>query len=223
VSCPTTRRKFGYRNIPYHCRHGHNRITIPLLPKEAAMNPIRSRPRSLALLTALAVTVLALVAPTAAGASTTAAPSCSTHWGSQAKGGAPTPAPSATVAGVRAGRHACYDRLVIDVAGPRTFGAWTVRYVPVVKADPSDRVVPLRGGAFLQITLGASGTLTTPGRPLVGVTGFSTFRQVKGAGAFEGVSTIGLGVRARLPFRVFTLSGPAAGETRLVVDVAHGW
>ena len=189
------------------------------------MNPIRSRPRSLTLLTALALTVLALVAPAAADASTTAAPSCSTHWGSQAKGGTPTPAPSATVTGVRAGRHTCYDRLVIDVAGPRAFSAWSVTYVPVVKADPSDRVVPLRGGAFLQITLGAGGSLTTPGRPLVGVTGFSAFRQVKGAGAFEGVSSIGLGVRARLPFRVLTLSGipGSARGTRVVVDVAHHW
>ncbi|WP_425557254.1 AMIN-like domain-containing (lipo)protein [Kribbella aluminosa] len=35
-------------------------------------------------------------------------------------------------------------------------------------------------------------------------------------------STIGLGVRARLPFRVCTLVGPGS-DTRLVVDVAHQW
>jgi hypothetical protein len=37
------------------------------------------------------------------------------------------------------------------------------------------------------------------------------------AGSFEGQSTIGLGVRARLPFRVLQLPG------RLVIDVAHHW
>jgi hypothetical protein len=52
---------------------------------------------------------------------------------------------------------------------------------------------------------------------LVNVTGFSTFRQVAWAGSFEGQTTVGLGVRARLPFRVFTLPG------RVVVDVAHVW
>jgi hypothetical protein len=36
------------------------------------------------------------------------------------------------------------------------------------------------------------------------------------AGDLEG-ATVGLGVRERLPFRVFTLTGP----DRLVVDVAH--
>ena len=38
----------------------------------------------------------------------------------------------------------------------------------------------------------------------------------------ESQATIGLGVRARLPFRVFTLTGPGSGS-RLVVDVAHRW
>jgi hypothetical protein len=34
--------------------------------------------------------------------------------------------------------------------------------------------------------------------------------------------TLGLGVRGRLPFRVFTLDGPGAGS-RIVIDVAHRW
>jgi hypothetical protein len=36
------------------------------------------------------------------------------------------------------------------------------------------------------------------------------------------ITKLGLGVRARLPFRVFTLAGPGSG-TRLVIDVAHQW
>ena len=33
---------------------------------------------------------------------------------------------------------------------------------------------------------------------------------------------IGLGVRARLPYRVFVLDG-SGGGSRLVIDVAHRW
>ena len=54
------------------------------------------------------------------------------------------------------------------------------------------------------------------------MTGYSTFRQVVSAGTFEGYSSFGLGVRARLPFRVFVLDGPGT-SSRLVVDVAHRW
>jgi hypothetical protein len=54
------------------------------------------------------------------------------------------------------------------------------------------------------------------------VTGWQTFRQIAWAGSFEGQSTIGLGVRAKLPFRVLVLQGPGAGS-RFVIDVAHRW
>ncbi|HAG60432.1 MAG TPA: hypothetical protein DCL83_14500, partial [Arthrobacter bacterium] len=57
---------------------------------------------------------------------------------------------------------------------------------------------------------------------LANVAGYQTFRQVAYAGSFEGYTTLGLGVRARLPFRVFTLDGPGTGS-RLVIDVAHFW
>ncbi len=59
----------------------------------------------------------------------------------------------------------------------------------------------------------------------VDVGGFRTFRQVAWAGSHEGASTLGLGVRARLPFRVTVLAG-APGRpngARVVVDVAHAW
>ncbi|HEY8820344.1 MAG TPA: hypothetical protein VIM49_00085 [Dermatophilaceae bacterium] len=52
--------------------------------------------------------------------------------------------------------------------------------------------------------------------------GFSTFRQIASGGSFEGYTTIGLGVRARLPMRAFVLAGPGTGS-RVVIDVAHHW
>jgi hypothetical protein len=92
--------------------------------------------------------------------------------------------------------------------------------------DPRGDVLPLRGGAFLQIVLQSPAQLATAcPDELVDVTGYRTFRQVALAGNFEGVTSLGLGVRARLPFRVFTLAGiPGdADGTRVVLDVAHSW
>ncbi|MFE3360898.1 hypothetical protein ACFXOQ_37740, partial [Streptomyces californicus] len=66
---------------------------------------------------------------------------------------------------------------------------------------------------------GASTYLPSNRSDLVNVNGYQTFRQVAWAGSFEGQTTLGLGVRARLPFRVFTLEGPS----RVVIDVAHYW
>jgi hypothetical protein len=43
---------------------------------------------------------------------------------------------------------------------------------------------------------------------------------VTNAGSFDGQTTYGLGVRARFPFRVFTIAGR---HGRIVIDVAHRW
>jgi hypothetical protein len=59
-------------------------------------------------------------------------------------------------------------------------------------------------------------------RELVDVSGFDTFRQVAYAGSFEGETTLGLGVRARLPFTAYVLPGPGS-SSRVVIDVAHLW
>jgi hypothetical protein len=182
----------------------------------------RSRLAALVLLLLLCSLLLVPVSP--AGAAT---PYCGIRWGSLDKSSSALPS-TAPVTGVRAGRHTCYDRLVVDVAGD--VGGYTVRYVPQVTQDGSGAVIPTRGGAALQITVAdpsydLNGAATyTPANPaeVVGVTGFSTFRQVVWAGTFEGYTSLGLGVRARLPFRVFPLDGPGTGS-RLVVDVAHFW
>ena len=55
--------------------------------------------------------------------------------------------------------------------------------------------------------------------------GYDTLRSVVYGGSFEGTTVFGVGVRARLPFRVFTLPGipGSANGTRVVIDVAHLW
>jgi hypothetical protein len=174
------------------------------------------------------------VAPAVAAGSTARAPYCGIRWGSLEK--TDPDMTSASITNVRAGRHACFDRLVIDL-GPKVAGlfgpdesGFHVEYVDVVTQDGSGAPVPLAGGAFLQVVVrapsfDANGNPTyhpANGRQLVNVRGFRTFRQVADAGSFEGQTTFGLGVRARLPFRVFLLAGPGAGS-RVVIDVAHRW
>jgi hypothetical protein len=170
----------------------------------------------------LTTAIAAFVLPATAQAS----PYCGITWGSLAKQAGDS-APSfggSELAAVRAGQHACYDRLVLDVTGSTRVASYRVEYVPAVRSDGSGAVVALKGGAFLQISLGVNNNASPPAfsGDVAAVSGFRTFRQVAAAGGFEGYTREGLGVRARLPFRVFTLAGPGT-TARVVIDVAHAW
>ncbi|GAA1577781.1 hypothetical protein GCM10009789_34070 [Kribbella sancticallisti] len=188
--------------------------------------PIRTAFAALAIaaVPAAAIAVPALAEGTKTASS--AATACPTGWGSLPE--ANSRYGTAPLVDVRTGRHTCFDRLVFDIAGKAP--GYSARYVTNVYQDGSGQLVPLRGGAKLELVLRApayndAGRSTyTPAnrRELTNVTGYTTFRQVAYAGSFEGQTTVGLGVRARLPFRVFTLAGPGT-HSRVVVDVAHSW
>ena len=60
---------------------------------------------------------------------------------------------TASVTNVRTGQHYCFDRMVVDLNGP--VKGYTVQYVPVVVQDGSGADIPLRGRAFLQVTVNA--------------------------------------------------------------------
>ena len=199
-----------------------------------ALQPSLSIVRPLVL--ALAVTLApaaAVGAATAAAATATAttatAAACKAEWGSLVKQRAPYT--SKQITNVRSGRRPCFDRLVVDVnARGKGRPGYQVRYVRRVTKDGSGANVPLRGGARLLIIVNAP-AYDRRGRPtyrpanrreLVDVDGYRTFRQVAWAGSFEGQTTIGLGVRARLPMRAF-VTRDAAGRHRVVIDVAHRW
>ena len=174
---------------------------------------------------AAAVLLSAVTVTTAATATAASAPYCGIYWGSVPKAQEPTAV--APLTNVRAGRHECFDRLVFDMSAKAD--GFRVGYVPEVYTDGAGFLVPLRGGAKLQVIVIAPDNdnyqrtyLPANRAELVDVTGWQTFRQIAWAGSFEGQSTVGLGVRARLPFRVFTLDGPGGGS-RIVVDVAHYW
>ena len=173
-----------------------------------------------------AATATAAPAPASASTATSSAATvCEQVWGSLPK------SRSTMVAGpmtnIRSGRHTCYDRLVVDVRGAAA--GYRVAYVSQIIQDGSGAVVPVRGGAKLQITINApayndagEATYQPPNPPeAVNVSGYQTLRQVRWRGSFEGASGIGVGVRARLPFRVFTLTD--GGTSRVVIDVKHTW
>ena len=153
-------------------------------------------------LTAIVVAVgLGLLAP----GSASAASYCGLVWGSLAKSNQAMSA--ASVTNVRTGQHYCFDRLVIDLKGKA--GGYNVRYVSKVVQDGSGLPIKLRGGAFLQVTAHSpsydsdtgKATFTPANRSEVtNVSKYQTFRQLAWAGSFEGYTTLGLGVRARLPF-----------------------
>ncbi|MEU0844178.1 hypothetical protein ABZ370_32525 [Streptomyces sp. NPDC005962] len=179
----------------------------------------------------LAVTAGTAEAAQASGAGTAAAgtaAACATGWGSGEK-----TAPSGShkpLENIRTGQHECFDRMVFDVKGATAADEvrFDARYVDVLHQDGSGDLIPVNGGAILEIRVGApsydyeTGTSTYPGKarqqlPGVNVNGYKTFRDTRYGASFEGDTQIGLGVRARLPFRVFQSDG------HVIVDVAHSW
>jgi hypothetical protein len=176
---------------------------------------------TLALAVGLATGMTAAAPPPSAAAN----PSCAVTWGSHAKGN-PT-MNGAQVIGVRTGKHECFDRLVIDMR--YKLKGYDVRYFHVSREGSGDPVY-LAGGADIQIIVRGP-AYNQSGHPTynppswdhaVKLDGHRTFRQVAFAGSFEGQTTFGLGVRAKLPFRVQIMDGPGTGS-RLVIDVAHQW
>jgi hypothetical protein len=103
-----------------------------------------------AFVTSLLLSATVLVGTGPAGAApASAATTCRTAWGSR-----PQTSPSVRtteITGVRTGTHACFDRLVVDLAGHGD--GWFVRYVDQVRADGSGNVVPVRGGARLEVVV----------------------------------------------------------------------
>ena len=98
----------------------------------------------------------------------------------------------------------------------------SIGYANGLAQGASGLPLQVRGGAFLALAIHNVSTEGSFPLASASVAGFRTFREVVVTDDFEGVVGFGLGVRARLPFRMFILPGPGAGS-RLVIDVAHRW
>jgi hypothetical protein len=109
---------------------------------------------------------------------------------------------------------------------------YRVQYAdPVTQGAGFDLAPYMAGGALLRVVLLdpdhniETGAITydhKPGDHVANVLRDRTLRDVMFGGSSEGYTTFGVGVRARLPFRVFVLSGPGT-HNRIVLDIAHQW
>ena len=182
------------------------------------------------LVAALVVGLTVLEGPTWAGAATrtATAPYCGITWGSLDKSGGGL-SPGALLA-TRTGQHDCYDRLVFDFDGPANGFAVGYRSEVYTEGEGAPLSGQTAGGALIGVHLrepayDQAGHPTYPyrsGDHVANVAGYRTLRDVSYGGTFEGYTTFAVGVRARLPFRVFVLAGPGS-HSRIVLDVAHRW
>lgn len=128
---------------------------------------------------------------------------------------------TAVLTAVRTGQHGSFERLTLEFTS--SFGEANVGYVPVVHADPSDRVVPLQGSSFLRVAVhgAVAHWPATPSRayggPSTVTPGYPTLKQVCIAGDFEAVLSFGIGLDRTAGFQVTRLQSP----DRLVVDIAE--
>ncbi|MFJ9417116.1 hypothetical protein ACIRPT_23420 [Streptomyces sp. NPDC101227] len=180
---------------------------------------------------ALAAAGLAATAGSANAASgpvgkAASAKACSTAWGSGAKSA--TDAYGKPLKNITTSRSACYDRMVFDIGGAGGKVGYHVGYVNEFHQDGSGERIPVKGGAILEIFVSApsfdsaTGKQTYAGKagkslPGVNLTGYKTFKDTKFGASFEGQTQVGLGTRAKLPFRV------SQSGHELIVDVAHSW
>jgi hypothetical protein len=133
------------------------------------------------------------------------------------------PDPVPLVLNLRLGRHATFDRAVVDLSGPLT--GYRVGYVKKLTYDGSGAPVPLSGKAFLEIALSPADAHAFVGEHALNVysgprltrPGMPTIKGVAFTGDFEAVVSFGLALDHKAGFRVFTLKNP----NRLVIDVAH--
>ena len=191
---------------------------------------------------AVVVALAAALLPVSVASTAAAATHCRTHWGSSVE--KQVRAVDGPITGARAVRRGCFDRVVINLKG--TSPGYRVRYVSkagvgIRLRGPTQLAVLAQssrfqvGQCFPVVCDGVGGPLLPANwRNLINLTGFRTVRQVaitkqrwssspvppdNFSVITGGETTYGIGVRKRLPFRVFTRQ--YATTSQLVIDVAH--
>ncbi len=158
--------------------------------------------RALGALSALVISLAAIVAATPAASSATV----------------PT---NPAMTNIRTGLNNGFDRVVLDM----THGQPTVNYsyVDELIADGSGDIVWLTGESFVSVVATPAGAHDDNGnRTYTGPEKFRTrnLRNVMAialTGDYEAYLSIGLGIRYQSWVRVFTLTSPS----RIVIDVGH--
>jgi hypothetical protein len=132
------------------------------------------------------------------------------------------PAPTIPVlTGIRTGMHPTFDRIVLDFSGPRP--QVSSRFVDELTEDGSGNTEWLTGAAFAEVHATPAqahdnaGHPSHPGSRKFRTRDLSNVMAVAITGDFEGVVSMGVGMRKKTWVRVFTLDAP----TRVVVDVGR--
>lgn len=124
--------------------------------------------------------------------------------------------PTARLVGIRTSRQDGFDRIefTFDGAPP----GWRVGYTSAIR-DGAGRRVALRGGAQLVVAFQPAQAHWQGGASSFGARsrtpGYDSLRQVSLVGDIEGRVRFGLGLDARVGFRVFEATTPS----RIIVDL----
>ena len=134
---------------------------------------------------------------------------------------APVPVQAAStplLVGLRASHHPGVDRVVFEFSGGLP-ASRSASYVPTLLADGSGLPVRIAGRAVLQVRFATAAAHTSTGRltlPFRSSFSLPNLMTAVRSGDNEGVTTYGLGLLSRQPFRVYALRSPS----RVVVDVS---
>jgi hypothetical protein len=123
--------------------------------------------------------------------------------------------------GIRTGVHPTFDRIVLDFSGPRP--QVSSRFVDELTQDGSGNTEWLTGAAFAEVHATPAqahdnaGHPSHPGSRKFRTRNLANVMAVAITGDFEGVVSMGVGMRKKTWVTVFTLDAP----TRVVVDVGR--
>jgi hypothetical protein len=157
-------------------------------------------------LTVVGIAVLALAPP---GSALGAGP------GRSVPGAAPS---VATIVDIRAAHHPGFDRFVLEFDTPKA-PASTAAFVPALVGDFSGQPVPVPGRAVIRVQVKGAQAHREGGESTVMLDqafALPNVMSVRGAGDFEAVVTMGIGLARRMPFHVHRLTKPG----RIAIDVS---
>ncbi len=136
--------------------------------------------------------------------------------------GAPAATPTvATIVAVRAAHHPGFDRFVVEFdtrSAPRA----TVALIPKLIGDFSGEQVLVPGRAVIRLQVQGAQAHTEDGEPTVALDqafALPNVMSLRGAGDFEAVVTMGIGLAKKMPFHVHRFTNPG----RIAIDVSTGF
>lgn len=123
--------------------------------------------------------------------------------------------------GIRTGAHPTFDRIVLDLSGP--LPQVSSRLVEELIQDGSGNIEWLTGAAFAEVHATPAQAHDEAGQPSFAgprklrTGNLANVMAVSITGDFEGVVSLGIGMRKQTWVRAFTLTAPS----RVVIDVGR--